>query len=88
MSSVVTTEAEHTTSDTQDLRVALTALARDQGGDTSRLRAATLPLFKKALADARHAMRTRLEAGGGGLECAKMLAVSMDDLIQIGRAHV
>ena len=66
-----------------ELRVALTALAREQGGDAARLRTAALPLFKKTLADARQTMRLNLESGRGGLECAKSLAVSMDDIIHV-----
>lgn len=65
----------------KDLRVALTALAREQGSNASRLRSAALPLFKKALADARLEMRVKLDAGGSGLECAKGLASSMDELV-------
>jgi [protein-PII] uridylyltransferase len=83
MNTAVTIDPADAQSGAQELRVALTALAREQRGDTARLRAAALPLFKKALADARLAMRTRLEAGGGGFECAKMLSVSMDELIHV-----
>lgn len=64
-----------------DLRIALTAIAREQGGDAARLRSATLPLFKNALAIARLKMKTELEAGGSGLECAKGLANSIDELV-------
>ncbi|MEQ1753926.1 MAG: [protein-PII] uridylyltransferase [Micropepsaceae bacterium] len=65
----------------KDLRVALTALAREKGSNASRLRSVALPLFKEALADARHAMRAQLESGGSGLGCAQVLAKSMDELV-------
>ena len=65
------------------LRHALTALARDQKGDASRLRAATLPLFKQALAQARAGARTFLEGGGTGLGTAQMLSRAQDALIHV-----
>src|SRR5262245_17049645 len=65
------------------LRHALTALVRDQGADVARLRTATLPLFKQALAQARDEARRSLDAGGGGLGTAKLLSDAMDTLIQV-----
>ncbi|MCE9521044.1 MAG: [protein-PII] uridylyltransferase [Alphaproteobacteria bacterium] len=65
------------------LRHALTALARDQKGDASRLRAATLPLFKQALAHARAEARAHLEQGGKGLGTAQMLSRAQDALIHV-----
>ena len=64
-----------------EFRIALTALAREQGGDASRLRSTALPLFKDALASARLRMKTDLEADGSGLDCANGFARSMDDLV-------
>ncbi len=65
------------------LRHALTALAREQGADVARLRAATLPLFKQALAQARDEARRHLESGGTGLGTAQMLSAATDTLIQV-----
>ena len=63
------------------LRLALTAAAHEQGGDASRLRAAAVPLFKQALAEARGEARSFLERGGTGLGTAQMLSRSQDTLI-------
>jgi len=65
------------------LRNALTALAREQGGDTSKLRAAALPLFKDGLAQARAITRAALESGGTGLGTAQVLSGVMDTLIHV-----
>ncbi|MBL8780337.1 MAG: [protein-PII] uridylyltransferase [Alphaproteobacteria bacterium] len=65
------------------LRNALTALAREQGGDTSKLRAAALPLFKSGLAQARAITRETLESGGTGLGTAKVLSGVTDTLIHV-----
>jgi [protein-PII] uridylyltransferase len=65
----------------QDLRVALTALAREQGGDVSRLRKVALPLFKSALTVARDRMKESLSTGASGLGAAKALATETDELI-------
>jgi [protein-PII] uridylyltransferase len=65
------------------LRNALTALAREQGGDASKLRAAVLPLFKTGLQQARAITRETLESGGTGLGTAQVLSGVMDTLIQV-----
>mgnify|MGYP001401247914 CR=1 FL=1 len=65
------------------LRNALTALARDLGHDTARLRAAALPLFKNGLAQARAITRATLEGGGSGLGTAQTLSSIMDTLIHV-----
>jgi [protein-PII] uridylyltransferase len=65
------------------LRHALTALAREKGADAARLRAAALPLFKAALAEARAEARRFLEGGGSGLGTAQMLSRAADTLIQV-----
>jgi [protein-PII] uridylyltransferase len=67
----------------EELRAALTAIALEQGSDAVRLKAAALPLFKKALADTRAAARSRLEGGGSGLETARQLSGDMDLLIGV-----
>jgi [protein-PII] uridylyltransferase len=65
------------------LRSALTALAREQGGDVSKLRAAVLPLFKAGLQQARAITRETLENGGTGLGTAQVLSGVMDTLIHV-----
>jgi len=65
------------------LRNALTALAREQGGDASKLRAVVLPLFKAGLQQARAITRETLESGGTGLGTAQVLSGVMDTLIQV-----
>ena len=64
-----------------ELRVALTALAREQGADVARLRKAALPLFKSALGEAKARLAKELAAGASGLSVAKALAHDMDLLI-------
>jgi [protein-PII] uridylyltransferase len=65
------------------LRDALTALAREQGGDATRLRAAALPLFKRALSQARDITRATLESGGSGLGTAQVLSGITDTLVHV-----
>ncbi|MBP6011363.1 MAG: [protein-PII] uridylyltransferase [Alphaproteobacteria bacterium] len=66
-----------------DLRNALTAIAQEQGSDAARLKAAALPLFKKALATAREGARVYLEGGGTGLGTAKRLSDATDVLMSV-----
>jgi [protein-PII] uridylyltransferase len=66
-----------------EMRDALTALARDQGQDVARLRGAALPLFKQTLAAARAEARAYLEGGGTGLGTAQMLSRAQDTLIHV-----
>src|SRR5690606_1932348 len=78
-----TSDAEETAKPGDALRHALTALVRDQGADVARLRAAALPLFKPALAEARNNARQYLEGGGTGLAAAQMLSGAMDTVIHV-----
>jgi [protein-PII] uridylyltransferase len=64
-----------------NLRTRLTAVAHEQGADVARLRRAALPLFKDALAVARHRLRHSIESGGTGLVEAKAFAGDIDDLV-------
>ena len=63
------------------LQAGLDAVARENA-DPRLLRAAVLPLFKHALAEARTEARIFLEGGGTGLGTAQLLSASCDRLIE------
>ncbi len=63
------------------LRAALTAAARECGGDETALRLRATHLLKEAYAEGERGVRERLDAGAGGLETARALSMLADDIV-------
>ena len=63
------------------LRVQLSTAAQTYRGDDTALRAAALNILKSALFRGRMIAQERLENGGGGLDCAELLAAVQDVVI-------
>jgi [protein-PII] uridylyltransferase len=69
--------------DSDRLRAELTGLAREMGGNETKLRAAVLESLKEALARGRSLCEAWLNEDGHGTACAKRLSYLEDEIIRV-----